>query len=246
MVARAEQRLASLARWWGQSARVYVCTDVGRLYTLGQHILALIGGRRAGIGWRSTRRFQIWDSLRGPFIKLRGAPPLGSVRARPPRTSRVLRQPRENSGLARDPFPLLSPTAYTYTHARASLVKRCNRQTQTDAYTSSFGWRVHARTVSLCLHTFALFAVEPERSRDREGVCDRQRKKLRGGVEEGDKGGGERKGRRTTRRQIGARSRARAPSPTHTRHGRARSSLPRAGFHPASEETGERASRTRA
>ena len=48
----------------------------------------MIGDRRAGIGWQSTRRFQIWDSLRGPFIKLRGAPSLGSVRARPPRIAR--------------------------------------------------------------------------------------------------------------------------------------------------------------
>lgn len=32
-----------------------------------------------------ARRFQIWDSLRGPFIKLRGAPRRGSVCARPPR-----------------------------------------------------------------------------------------------------------------------------------------------------------------
>lgn len=41
--------------------------------------------------WPSaSRRFQIWDSLRGPFIKLRGAPRLGSVRARPPRIARPL------------------------------------------------------------------------------------------------------------------------------------------------------------
>lgn len=60
----------------------------GRLYTRHGHSRALIGDRRAGIGWQSTRRFQIWDSLRGPFIKLRGAPSLGSVRARPPRIAR--------------------------------------------------------------------------------------------------------------------------------------------------------------
>lgn len=60
----------------------------GRLYTRHGHSRALIGNRRAGIGWQSTRRFQIWDSLRGPFIKLRGAPSLGSVRARPPRIAR--------------------------------------------------------------------------------------------------------------------------------------------------------------
>lgn len=153
----------------------------GRLYTRHGHSRALIGDRRAGIGWQSTRRFQIWDSLRGPFIKLRGAPSLGSVRARPPR---IARPPAIR---ARD---LLPPTR-TPTKPR-----RGTRYLSTEAHDK-------------------LYAKEIERERETEGARKREREREReGGSEEAVK-----KGRDggLTERQIGARSRAPAPTRRHAR-----------------------------
>lgn len=196
---------------------MYVCTDAGRLYTLGQHILALIGGRRAGIGCRSTRRFQIWDSLRGPFIKLRGAPPLGSVRARPPRTSRVLREPRENSGLARDPFPLLSPTAYTHAYtqhtaralARAQALYRGVTVRHTDAHTGSFCPSAYTRSRSSRLNlngagTERVCTKRTEREKQRERESERGSRRRRQGRRRKKRT----ENNETTNRRAVARSRA--------------------------------------
>lgn len=123
----------------------------GRLYTRHGHSRALIGDRRAGIGWQSTRRFQIWDSLRGPFIKLRGAPSLGSVRARPPR---IARPPAIR---ARD---LLPPT-------RTPKPRRGTRYLSTEAHDKLYAKEIERETER---------ARVRKREKEREGARRRRRK----------------------------------------------------------------------
>lgn len=161
----------------------------GRLYTRHGHSRALIGDRRAGIGWQSTRRFQIWDSLRGPFIKLRGAPSLGSVRARPPR---IARPPAIR---ARD---LLPPTR-TPTKPR-----RGTRYLSTEAHD-----KLYAKEIER----------ERERRKERGRGRERKRGRERGGGEErkGRRTHGTTNRRAVARACTYATTRARARARNHRR-----------------------------